>query len=148
MRRLGETTFASMAVEFTQEVSSRLQSDHYGWLTTVAKSGQPVPRLVGFYVDDTDLIVYSMPNAAKIRHIDAHPQVSLNLESDGNGGGVIVVGGSAVVDEVGVDPRKDSAYWTKYKSDIEQFGMAETIADYSTRLRIGVNKVWTTPTEG
>jgi PPOX class probable F420-dependent enzyme len=148
MRRLGETTFASMAVEFTQEVSSRLESDHYGWLTTVAKSGQPVPRLVGFYVDDTDLIVYSMPNAAKVRHIDAHPHVSLNLESDGNGGGVIVVGGSAVVDAVGVDPREDSAYWTKYKSDIERFGMAETIADYSTRLRIGVNKVWTTPTGG
>ena len=28
-----------MAVEFTQEVSSRLQADHYGWLTTVATSG-------------------------------------------------------------------------------------------------------------
>ena len=35
-----------MAVEFTQEVSGRLQADQYGWLTTVAKSGQPVPRLV------------------------------------------------------------------------------------------------------
>jgi hypothetical protein len=34
-----------MAVELTQEVPSRLESDHHGWLNTVAKSGQPVPRL-------------------------------------------------------------------------------------------------------
>lgn len=137
-----------MTVEFTQEVSSRLESDHYGWLTTVAKSGQPVPRLVWFYTDGTDLIVYSMPNAAKIRHIDAHSRVSLNLDSDGNGAGIIIVGGNAVVDEVGVDPRKDKAYWAKYKADVEQFGLTEAIANYSTRLRIGVDKVWTTPTEG
>ena len=87
-----------MAVEFTQEVSSRLQSDHYGWLTTVAKSGQPVPQLVWFYFDGTDVVVYSMPNAAKVRHISNHPRVSLNLDSDGNGGGIIVVGGEATVD--------------------------------------------------
>jgi len=137
-----------MAVEFTQEVSNRLEADHYGWLTTVAKSGQPVPRLVWFYVDGTDLIVYTMPNAAKVRHIDAHSRVSLNLDSDGNGAGIIIVGGNAVVDEVGVDPRKDEAYWAKYQADAEQFGLTEAIADYSTRLRIGVDKVWTTPTEG
>jgi PPOX class probable F420-dependent enzyme len=137
-----------MAVEFTQEVSNRLEADHYGWLTTVAKSGQPVPRLVWFYVDGTDLIVYTMPNAAKVRHIDAHSRVSLNLDSDGNGAGIIIVGGNAVVDEVGVDPRKDEAYWAKYQADVEQFGLTEAIADYSTRLRIGVDKVWTTPTEG
>ena len=134
-----------MAVEFTQEVSSRLESDQYGWLTTVAKSGQPVPRLVWFYVDGTDLIVYSMPNAAKVRHIEAHARVSLNLDSDGNGAGIIVVGGNAVVDEVGVDPREDKAYWAKYKADAEQFGLADAIVNYSTRLRIGVDKVWTTP---
>ena len=137
-----------MTAQLTQEVSSRLQSDHYGWLTTVAKSGQPVPRLVWFYLDGTDVIVYTMPNAAKIRHIDNHPQVSLSLDSDGNGAGVVVVGGSAVVDDVGVDPRKDMSYWEKYQADAEQFGLTESIASYDTRLRIGVDKVWTTPTEG
>ena len=134
-----------MTAQLTQEVSGRLQSDHYGWLTTVAKSGQPVPRLVWFYLDGTDVIVYTMPNAAKVRHIDNHPRVSLNLDSDGNGAGIVVVGGSAVVDDVGVDPRKDEPYWEKYRADAEQFGLTEAIADYSTRLRIGIDKVWTTP---
>ena len=80
-----------MAVEFSQEVSRRLRSEHYGWLTTIAKSGQPVPRLVGFYFDGAHVFVYSMPNAAKVRHIEKRPRVSLNLESDGNGSGVVAI---------------------------------------------------------
>ncbi len=136
-----------MTGELTQEVSSRLESDHYGWLTTVAKSGQPVPRLVWFYLDGTDLIVHSMPNAAKIRHVQTRPRVSLNLDSNGNGAGIIIVGGSAAVDAVGVDPRKDGQYLEKYKEDLERFGLTEAIAAYSTRLRIGIDKVWTAPTE-
>ena len=99
-----------MTVEFTQEVSDRLSSDNYGWLTTVAKSGQPVPRLVWFYFDGTDVIVYSEPNAAKVRHIKAHPRVSLNLDSDGNGAGIIVVGGDTSVDAEDADPLTDERY--------------------------------------
>ncbi len=60
-----------MTVELTQEISSRLTSDHYGWLTTVAKSGQPIPRLVWFYFDGANLTVYSMPQAGKVAHIKA-----------------------------------------------------------------------------
>jgi len=59
-----------MTVELTQEISSRLTSDHYGWLTTVAKSGQPIPRLVWFYFDGANLTVYSMPQAGKVAHIN------------------------------------------------------------------------------
>ena len=36
-----------MTAELTQEVSTRLAGDHYGWLTTVAKSGQPVSYYIG-----------------------------------------------------------------------------------------------------
>jgi hypothetical protein len=53
-----------------------------------------------------------------------------------------------VVDEVGADPREDKAYWAKYEADAEQFGLTDALGNYSTRLRIGVDKVWTTPTEG
>lgn len=134
-----------MAVEFTQEVSSRLQADHYGWLTTVAKSGQSVPKLVWFYFNDTDIVVYTMPNAAKVRHISNHPRVSLNLDSDGNGGGIIVVGGEATVDATGSDPREDGPYWEKYEADAKQFGLADAMGDYDTRLKISVDRVWTTP---
>lgn len=84
--------------------------------------------------------------AAKVRHIQAHPRVSLNLDSDGNGAGIIVVGGPAAVDAADVDPREDKAYWGKYAADAEQLGLAEAMAGYNTRLKIIIDKVWTTPT--
>ncbi|MGB8386545.1 TIGR03667 family PPOX class F420-dependent oxidoreductase [Mycobacterium sp.] len=134
-----------MSVELTQEVSSRLTSDHYGWLTTVTRSGQPVPRLIWFYFDGAKLTVYSMPAAAKVTHIKAHPRVSLNLDSDGNGGGIIVVGGVATIDATDVDCRDDEPYWGKYREDAAKFGLTEAMAEYSTRLTITPTKVWTTP---
>lgn len=135
-----------MSIELSQEISSRLESDHYGWLTTVAKSGQPVPRLIWFYFDGTDLIVYTMPSAAKVAHIKARPQVSLNLDSDGNGGGIIVIGGTAAVDATDVDCRTDEPYWAKYQEASDKFGLTDSMGSYSTRLRITPTKVWTTPT--
>jgi len=135
-----------MSVELTEEVSSRLIADDHGWLTTVAKSGQPVPHLIWFYFDGADLRVYTLPTAAKVAHIKARPQVSLNLDSDGDGGGIIVVGGIAVVDATGVDGRTDKPYWAKYSELAEKVGLTEAMGSYSTRLKITPTKVWTTPT--
>jgi PPOX class probable F420-dependent enzyme len=143
---IGETTFAIMTAELTQEVSRRLESDRYGWLTTVAKSGQPVPRLVWFFFDGNDLTVYSMPSAAKVTHIKARPRVSLNLDSDGNGTGTVVVGGEARVDAVDADPLADEQYQAKYHGYAVSMGMSdEYLAAFTTRLKISVDKVWTTP---
>ncbi len=135
-----------MTVELTQEVSNRLIADDYGWLTTVAKSGLPVPRLVWFYFDGAKLWVYSMPQAAKVTHIKAHPEVSLNLDSDGNGGGIIAIGGVASVDATDVDCRTDEPYWGKYSELAKKFELTEAMASFSTRLTITPTKVWTTPT--
>lgn len=136
-----------MAVEFTQEVSSRLTADNFGWLTTVAKSGQPVPRLVWFYFDGADVIIYSEPDAAKVRHIRNHPRVSLNLDSDGNGSGIIAVGGTATIDAEGTNPLEDERYQKKYREYAASVGFTdEFLAAYNTRLKISIDKVWTTPT--
>src|ERR1700755_3539357 len=96
-----ETTFAFMSADLTPEVTDRLTEGHYGWLTTVAKSGQPVPKLVWFFFDGAAVFVYTEPTAAKVAHVKRHPRVSLNLDSDGNGGGIVVVGGDAVIDAEG-----------------------------------------------
>lgn len=137
-----------MTTDLTPETIGRLNSDAFGWLTTVAKSGQPVPKLVWFLFDGTDLLVYTEPGAAKVRHVRHHAQVSLNLDSDGNGGGIIVIGGPARVDAEDTDPREDAPYWAKYGEMSDQFGLTDSMGNYSTRLRIGIEKVWTTPTEG
>ena len=137
-----------MTAELTQEVSDKLQSDHYGWLTTVAKSGQPVPKLVWFYFDGKDVIIYSEPGAAKVAHIKARPRVSLNLDSNGNGAGVVAVGGEARIDAEGTNPLKDADYVAKYGELAKSFGFSEEfLSAYSTRLKIDIDKVWTTPPE-
>jgi PPOX class probable F420-dependent enzyme len=102
---------------------------------------------VWFYFDGPDTVVNSMLNAAKVRHISNHPRVSLNLDSDGNGGGIIVVGGEATIDATDSDPREDGPYWEKYEADATQFGLADAMGDYHTRLKISIDKVSTTPTE-
>lgn len=108
-----------MTAELSKDVVDRLTSDHNGWLTTVAKSGQPVPKLVWFCFD-----------------------------SDGNGGGIVAIGGAATIDAQGVDCRDDPPYWAKYGAMADQFGLTESMGSYSTRLRIGIDRVWVTPTEG
>lgn len=135
-----------MTADLTPDVIDRLNADHYGWLTTVAKSGQPVPRLIWFHFDGTALFVYTMPSAAKVTHVKRHPRVSLNLDSDGQGGGIVVIGGSAVIDAEGVDCRADEPYWAKYGPDADRFGLTDSMGDYSTRLRIEIDRVWVTPT--
>jgi PPOX class probable F420-dependent enzyme len=137
-----------MSNDLTPEVVDRLSAAKYGWLTTVAKSGQPVPKLVWFYFDGAALFVYSEPTAAKVRHAKAHPLVSLNLDSDGNGGGIVVIGGEVTIDAEGADCRADEPYWAKYGETSDKFGLTETMAKFSTRLRIAIDKVWLTPTEG
>jgi PPOX class probable F420-dependent enzyme len=134
-----------MTAELTQEVSDKLESAHYGWLTTVAKSGQPVPRLVWFTFDGTEVVVYSRPDAAKVAHIKRHPRVSLNLDSDGNGAGVLGVGGETAIED-GFDPLQDPAYVTKYGELAKSFGFTEEfLGGFSTKLTVTVDKVWTSP---
>ena len=136
-----------MTAGLTPAVSGRLNDDSFGWLTTVAKSGLPVPRLIWFLLDGSELSIYTLPSAAKVAHIRRHPQVSVNLDSDGQGGGIIVVGGTARIDAEGVDCRDDEPYWAKYAAVAAQAGLTEAMGDYSTRIKISIDKVWTTPTE-
>jgi PPOX class probable F420-dependent enzyme len=136
-----------MSADLTPEVIDRLTNDQYGWLTTVAKSGQPVPKLIWFHFDGAAVFIYTMPGAAKVAHVQRHPRVSLNLDSDGNGSGVIVIGGEATIDATDVDCRTDEPYWAKYAESAAKFGLSEAMADYGTRIKITIDKVWTTPTE-
>ena len=91
------------------------------------------------------MIVYSEPAVDKVRHVRAHSRVSLNLDSGGNGSG-IVVGGVASVDAEGADPLVDEQYLAKY-SEYASLGFSKDfLAAYNTRLKIAAAKVWTTPT--
>jgi hypothetical protein len=45
-----------------------------------------------------------------------------------------------------VHPRHDdAAYWTKYSGEAAEFGLTDAITGFSTRPKISVDRVWTTP---
>lgn len=140
--RLVESAFTDVTV--SHDITKRLSTARYAWLTTVDRSGIPVPTLVWFRFDGKCVTVYSPPRAARITHIFEHPQVSLHLESDGIGSGLIIAGGSAAVIAERVDPRDDREFWAKYHVEAEVTGLTEAIGAYSSRISITPTTLWTT----
>ena len=56
----------------------RLATDPLAWLTTAFPDGRLAASLIWFLLRDGELVVYSRDNA-KIRNIEANPNVAFNL---------------------------------------------------------------------
>ncbi len=131
------------ADNLSHQITKRLNHDRYAWLTTLAPDGIPVPMLVWFRFDGSRVTVYSQPRSVRVTHVFEHPQVSLHLESDGFGGELVAIGGTASVTAEGVDPRNDKQFWAKYHAEAEALGMGEAIGTFSTRISIQPTLLWT-----
>lgn len=140
--QINEKSFS--ATDLSPGIIKKLKHDRYAWLTTVGPTGIPVPMLVWFRFDGTDLTVYSQPRASRVTHVFEHPEVSLHLDSDGMGSGLIVIGGRAAVTAEGVDPREDKEYWAKYHVEAHAVGLKEAMASFSARITITPTTLWTT----
>ena len=98
--------------------AERLETTPLAWLTTVNPNGSPQSSPVWFVVLDDVLYIRSRPNMGKLRNLSSHPQVSFHLDSDGAGGDILTVEGTAEV----VDPAPDGvleSYLAKYAKLIE-----------------------------
>ena len=113
------------------------------WLTTVTQRGRPAPRPVWFVLDGDDIVLFSKPDTAKLRHIEANPEVSFHLNSDSHGGSILVVNGKAHV-----EPGKASeapGYVDKYGSHYAAIGFETPEAfdaAYSVRIRVVPERSW------
>jgi PPOX class probable F420-dependent enzyme len=129
--------------DFGRAVEQHLREEIVIWLTTVDSHLNPQPRPVWFLWEYGTILVFSQPEAYKVKHIRKHPGVALHFNTDHSGDKhVIVITGEAVIDPNGVTANQVPAYLEKYKSGIAALDMTPEAftAGYSTLIRI-------TPTE-
>ncbi|HST25654.1 MAG TPA: TIGR03667 family PPOX class F420-dependent oxidoreductase [Gaiellaceae bacterium] len=129
--------------EFGRRAERRLHEERLAWLTTVDTAGTPQPIPIWFLWDGADsVLVYSRPDTAKLRSLERHARVSLNLDGNGNGGDIVVATGTAAVSD---DPSADEVpeYVEKYAALIERNGWtpASFAADYSVPIRIALKRI-------
>ena len=121
----------------------RLRSEAVVWLTTVRADGQAQASPVWFLWDGETFLLYSQPDAQKVRNLAANPKVALHLDDDGSGGDVVTVEGTATVEPD--TPRADrvAGYLTKYRAAIDALGYepGPFARSYSTAIRVRPTRV-------
>jgi PPOX class probable F420-dependent enzyme len=123
--------------------AERLRTEPVAWLTTVRADGQAQSTPVWFLWDDDTFLLYSQPDAQKVRNVAANPKVSLHLNDDGDGGEVVTFEGEATVEPD--TPRADrvDGYLGKYGEAIAALGYeaGPFARTYSTPIRVRPTRV-------
>ena|ERR1700761_4259701 len=131
-----------MAFELTEQIEKHLAGDQIVWLTTVTSSGRPAPRPVWFLWNGTDIVIYSQPGTAKIRHLAVNGLVSLNFNCTPGGGDVVVISGQAEVVDGGPLPSAVPELVDKYRDMIASMGHTpEWYDSYSEAIRVTPDRV-------
>ena len=122
--------------DFGRRVGNRLRDEWIIWLTTTGTDLTPQPRPVWFYWDGEDFLIYTRPETHKLRHIAERPAVSLNLDSDGRGGDIVVFTGRARI-EVGASPADEvPAFIEKYKVGLQRLNLTPEV--FTQRYQVAI----------
>jgi PPOX class probable F420-dependent enzyme len=134
-----------IATEFGASSVRRLKEEQVIWFTTVRADGMPQPTPVWYLWDGETFLIYSQPNAKKIHNLTHNPRVALNLNSDPEGGNVLVIFGQAHIDPGAPPAHLNSAYLEKYREGIADLNMSpENMSlEYSTAIRVKPEKMRT-----
>ena len=102
------------------------------------KYGSPQPRPVWFLWNGETFLIFSRQQGHKVHHIRNNPHVSLNLDSDGMGGDIIVLLGEAHIEQTPIPQEQVERYIEKYAQGIESLGSTadEFKNTYSVAIRI------------
>ena len=129
---------------FGKTAERRLRTERIAWLTTSSADGTPQPNAVWFLWDGHTALMYSIPNQAKLKNIARNPNVALNLDTRKSGDSVVVLTGTAAVDESAPPLNKNRDYMAKYRTEIQRLKLgppAKMASEYSVAVRITPRKL-------
>jgi len=124
-------------IDFTTVVGKRamaqLTAEQIVWFTTVGTDYAPQPSPVWFLWDGEAALIFSRPDAPKVRNVAGNPQVALNFRED-----ALVIAATAVVSPAPAHPDEIAAYVVKYREGITTFKHTPEsfIEVYSTAIRV------------
>ena len=123
------------------EIIERLKNDRIGWLTTVAPDGTPQTSPIWFLWNGDDVLIYSL-ESARATNIMSHERVSLHLDGNGMGGDIVVLEGTASIDNDTPSCVDNPEYLVKYEPVMGGNGWTpEWFAErYCVPVRIAVTK--------
>lgn len=129
---------------FGRAVQQHLANQYVIWLTTVDSKLTPQPRPVWFIWENDSFLIFSQPQAQKVKHIRKHPRVALHFNTDETGDKqVIVFTGEASIDATSPAAHEVPAYLEKYKDGIAALEMTleEFSREYSIAIKISPTEV-------
>jgi PPOX class probable F420-dependent enzyme len=130
---------------FGRRVRRRLRDERVVWLTTVSADGTPQPNPVWFLwqaKSPDHVLVYSRADSRKLTHVRQRSRVSLNFDSDGDDGDIVVLTGDAHIAADMPPAPENPAYLRKYADDADEIkGDVSTGDAQSVALWIRITKV-------
>jgi PPOX class probable F420-dependent enzyme len=122
--------------------ADRLDSEPIIWLTTVRANGQPQTSPVWFLRRGNELLMYSLPDTARVGNIVTNPKVALNLDGNGQGGAIVTIEGTARIDHTVAPASEMPEYVTKYRAFMDRNGWTPEVfaARYSTPLVVTMSR--------
>jgi PPOX class probable F420-dependent enzyme len=130
------------STDFGARAARRLREETVVWLTTVTPAGAPVSSPVWFVWEEPDaVIMFSRAGTPRTRNVEANPRVSLHFDGNGRGGDIVVLSGTATIEES--VPAVPAEYVEKYGADIERIGHTpESFSEaYPVPVRIALTRL-------
>jgi PPOX class probable F420-dependent enzyme len=137
----GREVIVDESTEFGARVAAHLRDEIVVWMTVVAPKSGPIPMPVWFLWEGGESVVMFSQRGARVRNLEANPNVSLNFAGDGRGGDIVVLSGTATLG--GPPANQAGAYVEKYADHIRRIGHtpATFAQKYSVPVRIEMTKL-------
>ena len=97
-----------------RRVLPMLEDERVVWLSTVGEDGSPHLVPTWFWWDGEDLLLWSKPNAVKVRNVRANPRLMIAVGHPDEDFAVGLIAATATLDDAPVP----DAFFTKYAADL------------------------------